>query len=878
MQIRKRKLISLMLSLAMTLSIMLPSFTVANADDVTYTFHATDKTTDDKTQTAQFYVDEIGSAEQTTQGGLPESEPQIKDNNDYTFLNYYSYDDVGGVTKISTTDDITNSASNEFYSAWGIKVNYGILSQNTEGQKYINTENFTDVKDNNGTYPEYVNISYTETEIPSDVSLAGYYFAGWYLNGDDAISVDTVKTSGTDVSMFDAQALKETSFTGQLSAMLRYSATFYWTDENGDDTAYTPEVSENQTTVSAPNASVGENKRVAYWAKKGDDTKADAANDDGTYDVTKSNIENASAMYYSDSDTAALYEAVVEEYPSFDPNGGKWSDDTNAVKYAEYANDTYTFTEEPTQEGYTFKGWYVGTDDTQAVVTTYTADTAYKAKWEENTSDTAEKVVFPTTSGSYTYGTKLSKIELVGGSGDGTFAWEDEDEIPNVRNGGCTVIFTPNDSSQPQQKDTVAVDIDRAELELYKKPVTTTIYVNNALSKSKISGGVMQGVDGEEVEGTWSWKYSTTSYSKSGDYDCEAVFTPKGNNYEDYETLLGVTVKKSTSSSSGGSGGGSSSSSNSMIGINIGNGTTYSVTATTTGGGSITPSGVSTVSSGSGLVYNIAPDAGYEIKAIYVDGVKIETTYKYTFSNIKENHTFNVVFGAIEGYNSTSTVTDIKSDAGLDKVNHNAYVNGYNDGSFQPDKTITRGEAAAVICRILNVPMEEGVTYESTFTDVDAGAWYANYVGYIQKMNIVNGYSDNTFRPNDEISRAEYIAILARLEGVSGEQEYNVSFSDVGANHWAKNYIGYACENGIADGYSDGTFKPGNSATRAEIVKMTNIILERNASADTIGSVNVSDYSDVDKSHWAYYQIMEASNAHDYQKNSNGEEQWTAIK
>jgi len=137
-------------------------------------------------------------------------------------------------------------------------------------------------------------------------------------------------------------------------------------------------------------------------------------------------------------------------------------------------------------------------------------------------------------------------------------------------------------------------------------------------------------------------------------------------------------------------------------------------------------------------------------------------------------------------------------------------VNGRTDGNFHPNDSITRGEFAKIICLAAGLTPVTGGS--ASFSDT-SGHWAAGYIEAAKTAGLIGGYPDGTFRPNNLITRAE-IAKLVVL-GAGFATASGAGFSDIATN-WAKGYIMTASNNGIVNGYSDGTFRPNNSATRAE--------------------------------------------------------------
>ena len=223
---------------------------------------------------------------------------------------------------------------------------------------------------------------------------------------------------------------------------------------------------------------------------------------------------------------------------------------------------------------------------------------------------------------------------------------------------------------------------------------------------------------------------------------------------------------------------------------------------------------------------------------------------------------------------SYSPVTFVNHKAAeLNRTDHFAFLVGYTGGTFGPERNMTRAEVTTMFARLLTEQIEADKTYSNTFSDVPKGYWAANYIGYMQQFGIITGYSDGSFRPDAPVTRAEFAAIASRFEKLT---EGSKSFTDVSDTYWAARYINFAATRGWVTGYSDGTFKPENTITRAEVAAVTCRLLERSADQTYIRShlKELRTFSDVTESHWAYWYAMEAANGHDYTK-SGGSENWS---
>lgn len=221
---------------------------------------------------------------------------------------------------------------------------------------------------------------------------------------------------------------------------------------------------------------------------------------------------------------------------------------------------------------------------------------------------------------------------------------------------------------------------------------------------------------------------------------------------------------------------------------------------------------------------------------------------------------------------SYSPVTFVNRKAAeLNRRDHTAFLVGYAEGTFGPERNMTRAEVTTMFARLLTEQMEANKSYPASFSDVTSAHWAANYIGYMEQFGIVRGYSNGTFRPNAPITRAEFAAICCRFEQLT---DGAAAFTDVPASHWAAKSIAYAATRGWVTGYADGTFKPGNNITRAEVAAVTCRLLERNADKEYIRA-HLKElprvFADMNEQHWAYWYVMEAANGHDYTKSGNTE-------
>ena len=202
---------------------------------------------------------------------------------------------------------------------------------------------------------------------------------------------------------------------------------------------------------------------------------------------------------------------------------------------------------------------------------------------------------------------------------------------------------------------------------------------------------------------------------------------------------------------------------------------------------------------------------------------------------------------------------------------HGAYIYGYTDGTFGPERSMSRSEAAAIFARLLSDELDERIPSGNNvkFTDVDTDAWYAGYVEYLTGYGVAVGYNDRTYRGDKAITRAEFTAMAARFFDVYGDgageiMEQYEGFDDVSDGYWAAEYIKDAAIHGWVEGYGDGTFRADDPIDRAEVVTIVNRLLGREADEDYIADNRrkLVTFPDVSSRHWAYYNVLEAANGH----------------
>ncbi|MDU1043576.1 MULTISPECIES: S-layer homology domain-containing protein [Peptoniphilus] len=200
-----------------------------------------------------------------------------------------------------------------------------------------------------------------------------------------------------------------------------------------------------------------------------------------------------------------------------------------------------------------------------------------------------------------------------------------------------------------------------------------------------------------------------------------------------------------------------------------------------------------------------------------------------------------------------------------------SYIEGYPDETFKPQNNVTRAEAAQMFATLINGGSGFGFGDKTKFSDAN-DEWYSAAVNYVVEKKLISGYPNGTFKPNESITRAEFAQMISGY--IKTEKTNKSDFNDV-KDHWAKDAIDKLNGNKNVSGYPDGTFKPNEKITRAEAVTILNSVFDRNTNKDSLKDINVSSltkFSDVKEDFWAYYNILDASNAHNRERaNSNSE-------
>ena len=266
-----------------------------------------------------------------------------------------------------------------------------------------------------------------------------------------------------------------------------------------------------------------------------------------------------------------------------------------------------------------------------------------------------------------------------------------------------------------------------------------------------------------------------------------------------------------------------------------------------------------------GATVTALPPGTYKVRVKAADGA--------SFASVPQTLTVCAYTGGGIIYHNP-TVTPIP-DTTLETADHVKYIIGYPDGTFRPENNITRAEMAVIFWRLLT-NSDKNNAVSGKFSDVAIDEWYAQAVNCLAKIGILTGYENGSFLPEQPITRAEFAAVIERFSNISADASN--PFPDISSDYWAVGEIISDYAKGWLVGYPDGTFRPDNNIIRAEAVTIVNRMLERKLNHVDVPAELISLYPDVPADYWAFADVIEASIAHDYMREADGYETWTNVK
>lgn len=197
---------------------------------------------------------------------------------------------------------------------------------------------------------------------------------------------------------------------------------------------------------------------------------------------------------------------------------------------------------------------------------------------------------------------------------------------------------------------------------------------------------------------------------------------------------------------------------------------------------------------------------------------------------------------------------------------HEAYIKGFPDGTFGPEKNVTRAQVATMIARILGYT--DGPVNTAPFKDIPSNHYAAGAIAFVKERGIMNGDVNGNFRASENITRAQMATVVANFKQLSVEENVAITFNDT-KGHWAQWIIEANRAAGIINGRQNGSFAPDEHLTRAQAVVMMNRMFERGP----LQGVTTTSFPDVKATHWAFDDIEEAAKSHSYFIDEDGNEQ-----
>lgn len=218
--------------------------------------------------------------------------------------------------------------------------------------------------------------------------------------------------------------------------------------------------------------------------------------------------------------------------------------------------------------------------------------------------------------------------------------------------------------------------------------------------------------------------------------------------------------------------------------------------------------------------------------------------------NIDDSSAWNIDKSLFEWIKNIKSITDSKWITSIEKTDWNIVrlsdISGsfakefieklvtvwifkwYDDGTFWPERSITRGEFLWVIMKTFNIKVDDNLLKSTNFSDIEEGSWIIKYAEKAREFWI--SHKTNTFRPNDSITRAESLAIIFKIWNLSTYSNNSAKFNDLDIEEWMNKYIDTAYEMWLVKGSQvdwKSYFKPNNNITRAEASVIIVRLLEK---------------------------------------------------
>ena len=684
----------------------------------------------------------------------------------YKFLGWSTSNATDATVNVGETVTVTkDEPSKTIYAVWQQNKYTYTLTYNANGGSGAPEKQ--EVKDTTET-------SNTFTVSNQEPTREGYKFLGWSTSN----ATDATVNVGETVTVTKDEPSKTIYAVWQQN---KYTYTLTYNANGGSGAPEKQEVKDTTETSNTFTVSNQEPTREGYKFLGWSTSNATDATVNVGETVTVTKDEPSKTIY-------AVWQQNKYTYTlTYNANGGSGAPEKQEVKDTTETSNTFTVSnQEPTREGYKFLGWSTSnaTDATVNVgeTVTVTKDEPSKtiyAVWQQNT---------------YTY---TLTYDANGGSGapDKQEVKDSTDASMNFTvsstkpsRDGYTFLgwATTKDATTSDVGETVTVTKDAPSKTIYAVWKQNTYTYTLTYDANGGSGAPDKQEVKDSTDASMNFTVSSTKPSRDG-YTFLGWATTKDATTSDVGET--VTVTKDAPSKT-------------IYAVWKQN--TYTVKFESNGGSTVADQKVN---------YNDKATkptnptrSGYTFDGWY--DKELKNTYNFgtpVTADITLYAKWNTNY--VPYYPPVPPTVKIEDDdaLGLNTTDHFAYIVGYGNGEVRPQNNITRAEVATIFFRLLTDDVrDENLTKTNRYSDVAATSWYNTAVSTLSSMGIITGYPDGTFRPNAAITRAEFAAIAARFDN-DGDKTA-AKFSDI-ANHWAKDEISIAYNNGWITGYPDGTFR-----------------------------------------------------------------------
>ena len=710
----------------------------------------------------------VSPASATTKDGKLESLP-TPTYDGYTFLGWYTQEDGGD--EVTTDTVFTNDTT--IYAHWSEQA----------AQAYTVTLNA------NGGSVSPASATTTDGKLESlpTPTYDGYDFLGWYTqkDGGEKVTTDTVFTNDTTIYAH-----------WQKQAAQAYTVTF---DANGGSVSPASATTKDGELESLPTPTYDGYDFLGWYTQK-----------DGGEKVTTDTVFTNDTTIYAHWQKQAAQAYTV----TFDANGG-------TINSGVITSYTYgvgaTLPTDVTREGYTFAGWYASADFSgdavKAISAEDTGNKTYWAKWTANaygitvtndgngeasadktTAAEGETVTLTATPNS---GYHFERWDVVTGNvtiDDNTFTMPAEAVAIKaifVRNSAVTPPINPPTVSEEttdaiadaQPGETVTVDLSSGSTKLDKE-VFETLAGQDITLDIDLGDGV-------------SWTVKGSDISEDADFTDIDMGVTMGSDGIPVDVFNAITGERDS------------------VQITLAHDGAFGFTMTLTA-----PLGAENAGYWANL-YHFNEEANamtFETAApIGSDGsVSLALSHASQYAIVIDDHNHGIV---------TLPFTDVSdSDWFYDPVCY-VYSQGLMTGTsattFEPNTHLSRAMLVAVLHRLEGSPAASA----GDFSDVADGDWYAQAVNWAASVGVVNGFDDGTFQPNAAITREQMAAILRNYAAYKGLDVTAAgdlaTYSDAASvSAWAKDSVEWAVGSGLLGGYEDSTLCPQGTTTRAEVASV----------------------------------------------------------